>query len=170
MGLRPVTVLMCGHILMLLCEVSKANSIYFIGSFVFPMQIWLMFKLDLWVRYADLLGLKVTSPWAVLITVTLSTTEHFFSCKCLPTFKPITRWGSREPPYILNQNISPIYSALRKYSYTPNFFKCCCLMLNCFKLLFSTSIYTLMVKQKIIMIFNIFANLLQIKNLNDSIA
>ncbi len=72
----------------------------------------------------------------------------FFACKILPKFKPITRWGSREPPYILNQNMSPIYSALRNYSYTPNFLKCCCLMLNCFKLLFSTSIYTLMVKQK----------------------
>ncbi len=46
-------------------------------------------------------------------------------------------------------------------------------MLNCFKLLFSTSIYTpytMMVKQKKEKVFNIFANLLKIKNLNDSIA
>ncbi len=48
---------------------------------------------------------------------------------------------------------------------------CSCLMLNCFKLLFSTSIYTpytIMVKQK--QVFNVFANLLKLKNLNDSIA
>ncbi len=56
-----------------------------------------------------------------------------------------------------------------------NFFHvlCCCLMLNCFKLLFSTSIYTpytIMVKQKKKKKFNIFANLFKIKNLNDSIA
>ncbi len=44
---------------------------------------------------------------------------------------------------------------------------CSCLMLNCFKLLFSTSIYTpctIMVKQK--QFFNVFANLLKLKNLN----
>ncbi len=49
---------------------------------------------------------------------------------------------------------------------------CCCLMLNWFELLFSTSIYTpytLMVKQKNIYFFTIFINLLKIINLNDSI-
>ncbi len=42
-----------------------------------------------------------------------------------------------------------IYSAVRKYSY-PSFFHvfCCCLMLNCFKLLFSTSIYTPYINDK----------------------